>query len=409
MNNLFTDDGQKVEVIKPGQHNTGSGPDFFNSMLRIDGTLWAGNVEIHIHSSDWQRHNHHTDLAYDNCILHVVYENDSATLRTNGTHLPAIELRNKFPAFLWDNYLRLISTRGWIPCQDRLHEIDEHTWKTTLGEMITERLESRAQQIFISLKGNKDDWEETFYQYLARNFGFQLNAMPFEMLARSLPLKIIRKERDKLENIEALLFGQSGMLKDNYTEDYPRRLFELYTHYLKMYSLKGISLSSWKLLRLRPVNFPALRIAQFAVVLKECPSLFTTLTNIASLDKIISLFDICASGYWDTHYHFIGPSDFRKKRLGKSSINNLLINTCIPFLYAWGKFTGENATMQNAIQFLGQIPPEDNHLITRWKETGVTVNSAVDTQAFMQLKIVHCAEKKCLTCSIGNKLINFLP
>ncbi len=406
--NLKTDDGLMIEVVHPGQYNTGSGPDFFNSRIRINGTLWAGNVEIHIHSSDWHRHNHHNDVAYDNCILHVVYENDSITLRTNGSPLPAIELKNKLLPHIWDNYLKLISNRGWIPCQSRLSEIDNDTWKITKERMIIERLENRAQQIFISLVGNKDDWEECFYQYLARNFGFQLNAMPFEMLARSLPLRLIRKEGESLTEIEALLFGQAGMLDDDLTEEYPKKLSELYRHFSKKHSLKNIPFASWKLLRLRPVNFPALRIAQFAVVLEQCPFLFTTLTNLSSIENIAALFKITASEYWNTHYHFNKSSVFQIKRLGKSSLNNLLINTCIPFLFAWGKYTGDIEIKENALAYLSQLAPEENHLIERWKEVGITVNSAVDTQALLQLKVVHCAEKKCLTCSIGNKLINFL-
>jgi hypothetical protein len=408
MSHLVSDEGRKIEIIHPGQLNTGAGPDFFDARLRIDGTLWAGNVEIHIHASDWQRHNHHNDKAYDNCILHVVYENDAAALRTDGERLPAIEIKNKFSPQLWDNYLQLIGTKGWVPCQDRLKEIDDHTWKITIDKMLLERMENRSQQIFIALKGNKDDWEECFYQYLARNFGFQLNAMPFEMLARSLPMKIIRKERDKLHHIEALLFGQSGMLEEDFVETYPLQLSELYRHLSHKYSLKSIHVSSWKLLRLRPVNFPALRIAQFAVVLRDCPALFNTLTNLSSLENIKTLFNICASEYWNTHYHFNKLSEFRIKRLGESSIKNLLINTCIPFLYAWGKFNGENEIMKKALAFLSELDAEENHVITRWKETGIHVHSAVETQALMQLKIVHCAEKKCLTCSIGNKLINYL-
>ena len=295
--NLKTDEGQSVEVIKPGQINTDAGPDFFNAQVRIDGTLWAGNVELHIHSSDWQRHNHHSDPSYDSCILHVIFENDSSTLRMNGTKIPSIELKDKFPSYLWDNYLKLIGNRGWIPCQHRIKEMEKNTWKITIDRMIKERLEQRSHQILISLKGNKDDWEECFYQYLARNFGFQLNAMPFEMLARSLPLKIIRKERGNLANVEALLFGQAGMLNEEFNEDYPKHLQELYIHFSKKYSLKNIPFSSWKFLRLRPVNFPALRISQLAVLLFNNPVFFSQLTSAVSLKNIFCLFFIfCSSG-----------------------------------------------------------------------------------------------------------------
>ena len=409
MKNLRTDDGMVVEVVRSGEYNTSAGPDFFNAQLRLDGTLWAGNVEIHIHSSDWQRHNHHKDPAYDSCILHVVYENDATTLRMNGFHIPTIEIKNKYSTYLWENYLRLIGTRGWIACQSRIKEADENTWKITIDRMIQEKLEQKSQQIFIALKGNKGNWEECFYQFLARNFGFQLNAMPFEMLARSLPLKFIMKERDHLLDLEALLFGQAGMLVGKFNEDYPLHLQKVYGHLSKKYSLKNIPYSSWKLLRLRPVNFPALRLAQFAALLNKYPTLFSIIIEANSIKEIISVFEIMASEYWNTHYHFHREASFKIKKLGISSIYNILINTCIPFLYAWGKYTGAKDLTERALYFLHLVPPENNHLIRHWKEIGINVHSALDSQSLIQLKIVYCSEKKCLSCNIGNMLINALP
>ena len=291
-NNLITDDGQIIEVIKPGQYNTNAGPDFFNSLLKINGTLWAGNVEIHIQSGDWIRHNHQLDPAYDSCILHVVYEINDETLRMNGTRIPSLELKKKFPVHLWENYLTLIGSNGWISCQHRISEIHQNTWSETIDKLIHERLEKRKEQIFITLKGNKDDWEESFYQAISKNFGFQLNAVPFEMLARSLPLKIIRKEHNLPVNIEALLFGQAGMLNDNFKDDYPNKLQEIYLHLSKKYSLRNIQFSSWKFLRLRPVNFPAIRLAQFSALLSQHPALFHTLSDSNSLKNIYSLFNV---------------------------------------------------------------------------------------------------------------------
>ncbi len=409
MNHLRTDDGQVVEVIRSGQYNTGAGPDFFNAQIRLDGTLWAGNVEIHIHASDWQRHRHHTDPAYDSCILHVVFENDTTTLRMNGSAIPAIQLKNKFQPYLWDNYLRLIGNRGWIPCQHRIGEIDMVIWSSTFEKMILERMQMRSEQILIALKGNNDDWEECFYQQLSRNFGFQLNAMPFEMLARSLPLKCIAKERGNILNVEALFFGQAGMLQDQFTEPYPLQLKETYHHLASKYSLKPIPFSVWKFLRLRPVNFPTIRLAQLATLLTAYPFPFAQFRENTSGSNISKLLSVEASAYWNTHFVFNKSSAFKLKRLGKISVNNLLINTFAPFLFAWAKYTGDNRIADQAIDFLKSLPPEENHLITRWKETGVSVHSAVDTQALIQLKVMHCSEKKCLSCNIGNRLINILP
>ena len=409
MNHLRTDDGQLVEVIRSGQSNTGAGPDFFNAQIRLDGTLWAGNVEIHIYASDWQRHRHHIDPAYDSCILHVVLENDSSTIRMNGSTIPAIQLKNKFKPYLWDNYLRLIGNRGWIPCQHRLDEIDSVTWSVTYERMIYERMQMRSEQILIALKGNKDNWEECFYQQLSRNFGFQLNAMPFEMLARSLPLKCIAKERGNILNVEALFFGQSGMLKSEFTDSYPLQLKDTYQHLATKYSLKPIPFSVWKFLRLRPVNFPTIRLAQLATLLTANPTPFGIFKENTEVNFISKVLGVEASTYWNTHFVFNKSSAFKLKRLGKISVNNLLINTFVPFLFAWAKYTGDNSFAEQAISFLKTLPPEENHLISRWKETGAPVHSAVDTQALIQLKVMNCSEKKCLTCSIGNRLINILP
>ena len=407
--NLRSDDGCPVEIVKPGHLNTDAGPDFFNAQLRIDGMLWSGNVEIHIHASDWRRHNHHNDPSYDSCILHVVYVNDTSTLRMDGTRIPAIELKNRFQAGLWDNYLKLIGTHGWVSCQQRLNEISDQTKNLVFDRMIAERMEEKCKMILISLKGNKDDWEECFYQYLSRNFGFQLNAMPFEMLARSLPLKYIRKEGDFRENIEALLFGQAGMLNNSSEDEYEKKLAIIYSHLAKKYSLKNIPFSAWKFLRLRPVNFPAVRIAQLSAILWKSTYLFELFSEAGSLNKISAMLSAKPSDYWNTHYHFGKAAGYKEKKIGETSVNNILINTCIPFLYAFGKYNGNRQLSENAIVMLKELAAEENHLISKWKETGMKASSAYDSQALLQLKIVHCSEKKCLTCIIGNQLINRMP
>jgi hypothetical protein len=259
------------------------------------------------------------------------------------------------------------------------------------------------------LQGLKGDWEKCFYQALARNFGFRLNALPFEMVARSLPLKCIAKERSSLHHVEALLFGQAGMLGETFHEAYPAKLKETYLHLAKKYALKNIPYSAWKFLRLRPVNFPAVRLAQFAALLVSEPNPFRTFSEVDGLATAEKFTAIQASDYWNTHYHFGRISAHLPKRLGISSVHNLLINTIAPFLYAQSVHTGDKSKAERALKLLQSLPPEANHLIDRWKETGVKVYSAVDTQALIQLKMQHCSEKKCLTCNIGNRLINHLP
>lgn len=402
---LVSDDGSNIEILKSGIYNTGAGPDFFNAQLRLDGIVWAGNVEIHINSSDWQKHNHQCDPAYDSCILHVVNKCDTTTFRMNGSVIPTLEIGTRFPPHLWNNYLKLIGTQDWIACQPRLGEVDKNLWKQTIDLMIAERMERRCSQIYIALQGNKGDWQETFYQHLARNFGFQINAVPFEMLARSLPGSIVFKEHMKLFSIESLLFGQAGMLENNFSDTYAGQLQSEYYFLSRKYKLTGIPFSAWKFLRLRPVNFPTIRIAQFAALLHKSPVLFNEVIQSKFFNSIFELFNVTASEYWDSHYQFDHPSVHKIKRLGGLSVNNILINTCIPFIYAWGKYTGDVATMNHAMDLLAQLPAEDNNLIARWRQSGVIVENAVDTQALLQLKILHCSEKKCLTCLIGNKLI----
>ena len=231
-NKLIADDGSSVEILQPGKYNTGSGPDFFNARLKVNGIHWAGNVEIHIRSSDWRKHDHHHDPVYDSCVLHVVLENDSPTLRQNGSLIPTIQLKDRYPVFLWDNYIRLLGTHGWVACDHRIKEIEESTIAMQLERMVKERLRQKAEQIIISLGELKNDWEECFYQLLAKNFGFHVNSVPFEMLARSVPYKILLRERSGVQTAEAILFGQSGMLEqEDYSHPYILHLKKEYAFF----------------------------------------------------------------------------------------------------------------------------------------------------------------------------------
>lgn len=408
MNRLVADDGTKVEVVKPGEHNHGSGPDFFNAQLRLDGLAWAGNVEIHIRSSDWHRHRHHLDPVYDSCILHVVYENDSPTLRMNGTKIPTIHINDRYPKYLMDNYLKLVSAHGWVSCDRRLPEMDPQTIHLQLEKMISERLKQRAGQVIISLKGLKNDWEECFFQLLAKNFGFHDNALPFEMLARSLPLKILKREKG-LENAEALLFGQAGLLEKEINDPYHHQLHKLYLFYQTKYALKPIPGTSWKFMRLRPVNFPTIRIAQFADLMTRSNELFSKIIEADSMDTLLELIDCTASAFWNTHFHFNTPAESHVKKMGRSSLHSILINTIFPVLIAWGEYSGDHKMFEKVVEWMSHLPAEENTFIRQWHSVGVKARSAADSQALLQLKMNYCSEKKCLSCAIGNKLINSLP
>lgn len=403
--NLKTEDGQTVEVIHPGQHNTDAGPDFFNSRIRIDGTTWAGNVEIHQRSSDWCLHKHEQDSAYDNVVLHVVRDHD-AEVRTSGGEVVQTMVLD-YPPHLEANYEQLLQSDRWIACADRFFEADQMTLQIWFHGLMVERLQQKTQAIVDQLAQNKNDWNETFYQFLARNFGLKTNALPFELLARALPIQILAKHKNNLFQLEALLFGTAGLLNEQLLgDDYFLALRKEYAFLYKKYQLKPIESHLWKFLRLRPVNFPTVRLAQFAALVHHSSALFSSLVELDDLNEIRKLFRVQASEYWDTHYRFNKPSPKRVKALGDSAFHNILINTVVPFLFVYGEYHNRQNLKDKALEFLEKIPAEHNSIVSNWKTLGVSVRSAFDSQALIQLKNNYCTPKKCLKCHLGIKLIN---
>ena len=337
VNRLQTSEGQKIEVIDTGKPNTDAGPDFFNAKLKLDGTLWAGNVEIHLYASDWVKHKHHTDKAYDSVILHLVQQDDTPIYRTNGEIIPQAKLN--YPAEIEQRYELLLANKQWIACQNKLKQVDGifvHSW---LSAGLTERLSRKTEAIFGLLEQNKNNWEEAFYITLARNFGFGTNSDAFELLARSLPLSYLGKHKDNLFQLEALLFGQSGLLfsSKNEPDDYLLSLQKEYLFLQAKFELKPIDGSMWKLLRLRPTNFPHVRIAQFASLIHKSSKLFSKIIEKTEMEAIEPLFECAPSEYWNTHYLFGEESASRTKKLGKSAIHVILINTVVPFIFCYGK------------------------------------------------------------------------
>ncbi len=403
--NLKTEEGQIVEVIHPGQHNTDAGPDFFNSRVRIDGTTWAGNVEIHPKASDWYQHKHEADSAYDNVVLHVVCKNDGEVRNSAGEIVPAMVL--DYPSHLETNYQHLLQSDRWIACADRFFEADQMALQIWFHGLMVERLQQKTQAIVDQLAQNKNDWNETFYQFLARNFGLKTNALPFELLARALPIQILAKHKNNLFQLEALLFGTAGLLNEQLLDDdYFLALRKEYSFLYKKYQLKPIESHLWKFLRLRPVNFPTVRLAQFAALVHHSSALFSSLVELDDLHEIRELFRVQSSDYWDTHYRFNKLSPKRTKALGDSAFHNILINTVVPFLFVYGEYHNRQNLKDKALEFLEKIPAEHNSILSNWKKLGVPVRSAFDSQALIQLKNNYCTPKKCLNCHLGIKLIN---
>ncbi|MFO7829170.1 MAG: DUF2851 family protein [Bacteroidales bacterium] len=400
---LKTTRNENIEIINPGSHNFDSGPDFFNAKIKIGGTIWAGNVEIHQKSSDWYNHQHHKDKAYDNVILQVVYNHDKEVYLTNKSHVPTLEI--KFDPVLFQNYEKLLKSESWIPCEKDIHTVPDFLIRKWLEALTVERLEEKANRVKNQLKQTNNNWEETFYCQLARNFGFKLNAEPFELLAKSLPLKYLAKHKNNLVQIEALLFGQAGFLNDNDGDEYYTKLKNEYQFLSKKFKLNPIEKHLWKFLRSRPGNFPTIRIAQFAMLIYQSKGLFSQILETQESKKLGALLLVKPSEYWENHYHFNKKSVKKAKPIGPSAINILLINTIVPFLFVYGKYVDNHRFCNRAIDLLTSIKAEKNAIIAKWEQLGIESENAFDTQALIQLKNNYCNFKKCLNCQIGNFII----
>lgn len=405
-NNLKTTSGEEITIQNSGELNNDSGPDFLNARIKIGDTLWAGNVEMHLKSSDWMTHQHQKDAAYDNVILHVVLEEDQPISRKSGEHIPCLELRKRIPPKISKTYKRLIQSGHWIPCQHLFHEVPKITLDLWLDRILVERLETKIIEIEKSLVLNQNNWEETFYQFLARNFGVKINAEPFEQLAKSIPLLTLTKHKSSLLQIEAILFGQSGLLTNHLKDSYPKKLQKEYLFLKRKYTLKPIKGDSWKFMRLRPANFPTVRIAQFATLVYQSIHLFSKMLAAKNVKEIENMFEVKISNYWQNHYVFDKKSIKRNKSLGKSAIHLLIINTIVPFLFLYGKNKGEEQFKERALQLLEDIQPEKNNIVEKWKTLGLKPSSAYQTQALIHLKNNYCNAKKCMNCAVGNAVLN---
>ncbi len=400
-----TTDGEELKIIHPGKHNMDAGPDFFNARISIGDTTWAGNIEIHIHSSDWERHGHDAEGDYANVILHVVFHHDKEIKRSNGTSIPVFEM--PVDESMYSVYQRLMSNHLWIPCQNEITAIDPFVIEFWINKLTVERLARKANDIKQVLERNKQNWEETFYQFMARAFGFRVNADPFERLARSIPLVAISKHKDNLMHVEAILFGQSGLLEPAIgADEYYQELLNHYHHFKAKFNLKPLPAHVWKFARLRPSNFPTLRIAQFASLIHKSSALFSKIREAKNRQQFMSLFNSEASGYWDTHYQFNRVSAKKSiKRVGESATENLLINAVAPFLFIYGKFTGNEDAGEKALSLLDELSAENNTIIRHWQELGISAGSAYKSQGLLQLKNDYCTPRKCLHCEIGNAIL----
>ena len=406
-NELVTAEGEEIEIFSAGIHNSDSGPDFHNARIRVGDTTWAGNVEIHINSSDWHKHHHTHDKAYANVILHVVYRDDEPIILPDGRRLPTLELHNRISPDLYNRYRHLIyGNQQIIPCEGSIRHVDDITLRNWLTRVLVERLEKRSVAVMKGIEVNKGDWEETFYQFLAAQFGFKTNAVPFELMAKSLPQLTLGKHKNNPLQIEALIFGQAGFLEDDLNDEYPQKLKEEYTFLQKKYDLKPIEKHLWKFMRLRPQNFPTIRLAQFAALIVKSNHLFSKVLDIKDIDSLRKLFtSLEVNLYWETHYRFDAASKPISKSLGQSSIDILLLNTFVLFLFSYGKYTQQEYFINRSLKLLEKLPAEQNKIVTNFDSVGIKVNTAFDSQALLELKNNYCDYKKCLQCGVGNKIL----
>ena len=399
--------GQVMKIIHPGNLNTHAGPDFTEAKLIIDGTRWAGNVEIHTKSSDWQLHRHQIDGAYDSVILHVVYENDVIVKNKSEHQIPTLVIKGLFPDSLFQNYVAMLGNTQSFPCRPQIKQVEQVVITNYLSRILIERLEQKTTEVFLKLESLKGNWYDTFYFFLARNFGFKVNAVPFELLANVLPLQLLDKHRDNQNQVEALVFGQAGFLEQTETEEEYFKILKAEYRFLQLkYNLKPIDVSVWKFLRMRPASFPTVRLAQFAALHAQSNQLFAKVLRTTDLKTVQNLFsELPVSSFWQTHYHFKKEATEMKVQLGKNSIENILINTICVFLFAYGKYTAQPQLIDRAVQFLEKIPVEQNTIVNQYVEAGLKIDNAFLSQSVIHLNKCYCAQKKCLNCGIGIKIL----
>lgn len=400
---LLTTDGRTVSVIDPGTPNTDAGPDFFNAKMKIDGTLWAGCVEIHDKASDWLLHCHDKDKAYDAVVLHIVEVSDCIVYRMNGEVIPQMELA--VPESVVRNIDWLLHHDNSLPCAGYIPQMEPVHITSWLGALLGERLERKTADIFRLLDQYAGDWNEVFYITLTRNFGFGVNNDIFERLAKSLPLRYIQKQRGSSSQVEAMLFGQAGMLNEAIDCPYYRLLQREYQFLRYKFGLTPLDCSQFRNLRIRPINFPCLKLAQLAAVWMQYDTLFSVILTAGSIGEIKQCLRVTPSVYWETHYHFRCASAVKEKTVGENSLCILLINTVVPILFAYGVRNKQPEYCERAIRILENLPPEKNAIVSGFSRAGIKVSHAGDSQALIQLKREYCEKKKCLYCRIGYRYL----
>ena len=403
--NLHSTEGDELIVLHPGEHNPDAGPDFLNARIRLGETVWAGNVEIHVRSSDWRRHRHEKDPVYDNIILHAVFEHDLEITRKNGEKIPTLEMNDLCRDESYETYNYFLNNHLWVPCANRLAEVRPVILADWLASLAVLRLERKCEGLLSLLEYHGGDWQQAFFEALSSTLGFRINKEPFELMARNTPFQSLLKHKDNLFQIEAMLFGQAGLLEGRYRDDYPKKLKREYLHLRNKFSLEPVPGHLWKFLRIRPNNFPTIRLAQMAMLIHRHSNLIGEILETRDRVKIRGIFALEVSDYWKSHYFFDRPSKLRTKSMSESTIDLIMINNVIPFLFLYGQLKDKPVIKEYALKMLEEIPAESNRVTRGFAGFGIHAASASESQALLELKNAYCDQKKCLTCRIGLELI----
>lgn len=394
--NLSTTNGNELVILSPGSRNYDSGPDYNNVKVKIGDTIWFGQMEVHVSASDWYKHKHHQDKNYKNVILHVVYENDIDTL-----DIPTLEIKDKFNTVLFHNFYSFIHSKAWIPCGNYIGSVQDFTIMSWLERMLVEHLEKKAMELEFKLKANLYDWEQSFYQRFIRYFGLRVNNDAFERLASLLPLKIIMKHADNETSISSMMFGCAGFLERDFEEEYPSLLKQEYKVLKAKYNLTTMSVDTWKFLRLRPQNFPTVRLAQLSKVIAQNTNMFSRIRDSDDIDDIYKIFDIELCDYWDNHF-LLGKTSKNKKRknLGRTTTDIVIINAIVPLLFYYGHYHSLQIYKDKAIKYLELITAENNIIIRKFAQCGIYLKDAAQTQSILHMYNNYCKRRRCLECRI---------
>jgi len=397
---LQTIEGESVDVVTTGYRNTDSGPDFLEAKIKIADKLWAGHVEIHVKTSDWNRHHHESDKAYKNVILHVVYEHD-----TKVNDIPVLELKDCFDALLFTNYQRFVNSKNWIACEKSIAQVPPFTRLSWLDRMAVERLESKAETVNKTLENNQFDWEDALYKLMMRYIGLKVNNEAFETLASILPFKTLLKHADQPIQLEAMLLGCAGLLDADFTEEYPLLLKREFGVMKAKFNLVTMSAERWKFMRMRPGNYVTIRLAQMAQLIYKNGALFSKLKSAKTANEAKALFNVTTSAYWKTHYRLGIPSETKSKHLGDATADVLIINAVVPLLFCFGKLHKDENYCDLAIRFLEETAAENNTIIRHFAQCGIAADNAMQTQSLLHLYSMYCKRKRCLECRMGHVLL----